>query len=559
MADRNAVSHFGQVETTDIKRSIFPLHFRNIGTCNAGRIIPFLAYSDILPGDTFKSTTSAVIRMQTPLNPTMDDLFVDTYYFAVPHRLVWDHWKEFMGEVQDSSWQTSTVYEVPQITSPSGGVTKGTVADYMGIPKGIAGLKYQALPFRAYTLIYNTWFRNQNLIAPAQLHTDDTDRTGDNTVAELGGTPFKAGRIPGYLETCLPETQRPLPGMTTPSIPLGTAAPVFAGATNPNIPSTGASLRFGTTDGTPIDTSLTDTYYNVIGQAAASDSKATLRTILGSSTSLPSPVKFLQPLNLYADLTQATSATINALRLSFQIQKLFEERGRNGSRYFEVLKGEFGVSPNLGYLQYPEYLGGKRQPLSLVQVVQNSSTDSTSPIGWTGGMSHTAFSNEDFTKSFQEHTILIGVFVVRQYHMYDQSLNRMWSRRQKLDYATPVLYHLGEQPVYKKEIWATGTSADDQVFGYQERWGEYKYGHETATGEMNTAYANSLDVWHYGDKYASMPTLAQNWFEETSDYIDRTLAVSQTLADQFKFDIVTEITATRPMPVYNTPGLIDHF
>lgn len=535
MGDRNAVSHFGAVETTNVKRSIFPLTFRNISTCNAGVIVPFLAYADILPGDTFKSTTSAVVRMQTPLNPTMDDIFVDTYYFAIPHRLVWDHWKAFYGENQDSAWVSSTEYEVPMITAPTGGVAKGTIADYMGIPKGVAGIQYQALPFRAYCLVYDTWFRNQNLIAPTGFHTDDTDRTGSNTSTELGGLPFKAGKIPDYFTTCLPETQKPLPGFSgAMTIPLGTSAPVS-----------------GTIK---VKTASTQTAQQMFANSTTTGAMLTFNNTGGNGASAAYVT------NLDADLTNATAATINALRLSFQIQKLFEARGRNGSRYFECIKGEFGVSPNLGYLQYPEYLGGKREPLNLQQIVQNSSTDATSPLGFTGGMSHTAFSNEDYTKSFQENTILLGIMVIRQYHMYDQGLHRMWSRRKKLDYYTPVLAHLGEQPVYKKEIWATGTSAtDDSVFGYQERWGEYKYGHETATGEMNTAYAQSLDVWHYGDKYATAPTLAQNWFEETDAYIDRTLAVSSAVADQFKFDIVTNITATRPMPVYCTPGLIDHF
>lgn len=557
MADRNAESHFGHVETTDVKRSIFPLLFRNISTCNAGIIVPFLAYADILPGDTFKANTSVVVRMQTPLNPTMDDIFVDTYYFAIPHRLVWDHWKEFYGENKDSAWTTSTEYEVPQITAPSGGVTKGTIADYMGIPKGIAGIKYQALPFRAYCLVYDTWFRNQNLIAPVTLHTDDTDRTSDNVTTELGGLPFKAGRIPDYFSTCLPETQKPLPGFTgAMTIPLGTSAPVYTGNEN-TTPITKNPIYFKTTNASAgTNDNLSSGKYHAIF-----DSDGSTYTRLTASANQPSSTNqvLLYPTNLYADLTNATAATINALRLSFQIQKLFEARGRNGSRYFECLKGEFGVSPNLGYLQYPEYLGGKRQPLSMTQTVQTSSTDATSPLGYTGAMSHTAWSNDDFTKSFQENTILLGLMIIRQYHFYDQGLQRMWSRRQKLDYYTPVLAHLGEQPVYKKEIWATGTSTDDNVFGYQERWGEYKYGHETATGEMNTAYAQSLDIWHYGDKYASQPTLAQNWFEESADYIDRTLAVSKSVADQFKFDIVTNITATRPMPVYCTPGLIDHF
>ena len=551
MIDRNAESHFGHVEATNIKRSMFDMPFRNLSTCNAGRIIPFLAYSDVLPGDTVSCKTSAVVRSQTPLNPTMDDAFVDVYYFAIPHRLVWKHWKEFMGENKDSAWTTQTQYQVPMFTAPTGGVAKGTIADYMGIPKNVDNIQYSELPFRAYVMTYNTWFRKQNIIAPATEYDDDTDRTGDNTVTELGGLPFKASKIADYFTTCNPEPQKNLPGMSTPTIPLGKNAPVI-----------GNGMTLGLTDGTNNGgiratnvsnlVANTGVYGQNVGTTASNSNINDLS--LGVTTDSTKS-------GLIADLTQATAATINALRLYFQIQKLSELRATHGSRYFECLKSEFGTSPSMSALQYPEYLGGKREPLNIQQVVQNSATvNNGQALGDTGAMSHSVFTNDDFTKTFQEHTIILGLLVIRQYHTMQQNLHRMWSRRDKLDFYTPMLAHLGEQPVYKKEIMATGVSTDDNaVFGYQERWAEYKYGQQIITGEMNSTYAQSLDIWHYGDYYAQQPTLAQNWVEETPEYIDRTLAVSSALSDQFKFDIVSACTFTRPMPVYCTPGLIDHF
>lgn len=538
MIDRNAESHFGHIETTDIKRSMFNMLFRNLSTCNAGKIIPFLAYSDILPGDTVKCETSAVVRMQTPMNPTMDDAFFDVYYFAIPHRLVWEHWKEFMGENKDTAWVQQTAYQVPMFTAPSGGVATGTNADYMGIPKGVENIMYSQLPFRALTLTYNTWFRKQNIIAPSPEYTDDTDRTGSNTLPELGGMPYNAAKIADYFTTCNPEPQKNLPGMQTPTIPLGESAPII-----------GYTATVNAGGGTDIATSTVVTKNNVTGE------KTSPGYIAYQGQNGP---KVLQ--GITADLTSATAATINALRLYFQIQKLSELGARAGTRYFEVLKSEFGTSPSMTALQYPEYLGGQRTPLDISQVTQTSSTTSNDQeLGGTGGMSHTVMSNEDFTKSFQEHTILLGVLVIRQYHTYQQNLHRMWTRRNKLDFYTPILAHLGEQPVYKYEIMATGTETDNQVFGYQERWSEYKYGQQIITGEMNSKYAQSLDVWHYGDLYEDVPTLAQNWVEETDEYIDRTLAVSSVKHHQFKFDIVSNCTFTRPMPVYCTPGLIDHF
>lgn len=541
--DRNAESHFGHIETTNIKRSMFNETFRNLSTCNAGDIIPFLAYSDVLPGDTIKCQTSAVIRMQTPLNPTMDDAFVDIYYFAVPHRLTWDHWKQFMGENKDTAWTTQTEYETPMFNAPAGGVATGTNLDYMGVPKGVENIQFSQLPTRALVLTYNTWFRKQAIIAPAIEYTDDTIRTASNTLPELGGYPFKASKIADYFTTCNPEPQKNLPGMGTPTIPLGESAPIK-----------GNIGKIGNTQVSTVDfitaTNDTSTRNQQIATGGSSGS-ATIAYFTQGISTIP---------NLTADLTQATAATINALRLYFQIQKMCELGARAGTRYFEILKSEFGTSPSMTALQYPEYLGGKRNPLNITQITQTSSTTSNeTELGGTGGMSHTTFSNDDFTKTFQEHTILLGLMVIRQYHTYQQGLHRMWTRKKKLDYYTPMLAHLGEQPVYKRELMCTGTNTDDAVFGYQERWAEYKYGQQIITGEMNSKYAKSLDIWHYGDFYNDVPTLAQNFIEETPIYIDRTIAVTSKVAHQFKFDIVSNMTFTRPMPVYCTPGLIDHF
>lgn len=557
--DRNAESHFGHIETTNIKRSIFSEIFRNLSTCNAGDIIPFMAYSDILPGDTVKCQTSAVVRMQTPLNPTMDDAFVDIYYFAIPHRLVWTHWKQFMGENKDTAWTTQTEYEVPMFNAPTDGVATGTNLDYMGIPKGVENIQFSQLPMRALVLTYNTWFRKQAIIAPATEYNDDTIRTASNTTSELGGKPFKAAKIADYFTTCNPEPQKNLPGMDTPTIPLGESAPVITSDKVSSVANNIGMTWSDVTNNNWIKSESKANYTNLrIGDTVGNAQGATVATAANGTD--VGYLNTLTPRNLVADLTQATAATINALRLYFQIQKLCELGARAGTRYFEILKSEFGTSPSMSALQYPEYLGGKRNPLNITQITQTSSTTGTdTELGGTGGMSHTTFTNDDFTKTFQEHTILLGLLVIRQYHTYQQGLHRMWTRKKKLDYYTPMLAHLGEQPVYKSELMCTGTETDKQVHGYQERWGEYKYGQQIITGEMNSKYAQSQDMWHYGDYYNDVPTLAQNWIEETPDYIDRTIAVKHTVSHQFKFDIVSNMIFTRPMPVYCTPGLIDHF
>lgn len=561
MANRNTETHFANVAHAEIQRSTFDLGKTHKTSFNAGDIVPLYVYSDILPGDTVSMGINGVIRMSTPLTPVMDDCYIDTYVFAIPYRLVWNHTKEFFGENRAGAWGISTEYTIPVMTADgTNGVQKGTICDYMGIPKGIAGLEFSALPIRAYVKTINEWFRNQNFTAPYTEYEDDTTRVQSNTNMVLGGAPAKAMRYADYFSTCLPEAQKPYANIGTGSgvtIPLGTTAPVRTGA------ETMVSTKLG-------DIGLT--WSRMDTNARAVHSGGTSDTIgLGDSdftyagnndpgANTQGTSVTIAPRNLYADLTNATAASINALRLAFQTQKILERMAVGGTRYTEIIKSMFGVTSPDARQQRPEYLCGERVPISMTQVVQNSSTDAQSPQGTTTAFSQTNTALGGTTKSFTEHTILLALGVVRQSHSYQQGLDRMWSRKRLLDFYNPKLAHLGEQPVYKKEIYATGVSAnDDSVWGYQERWAEYKYAQNMITGELNSKYTTPLDSWHYGDKYDSAPTLGTTWLSETATYIDRTLAIKSSTHHQFIGDFYFNVKMTRPMPVYSTPGLLDHF
>ena len=538
MPSRNAESHFALLPKNQMERSKFKIEHTHKTTFNAAQLIPFFIEQDVLPGDTFSIDTSFLIRMTTPMKPTMDNCYADIYYFAVPNRLVWQHWKEFMGENRNGAWTQLTQYTVPQLTTPTGGASTGTIMDYMGIPIGIANLSFSALPFRAYTLIYNEWFRDQNLQAPLTEYIDDTNRTASNTTPELGGLPVNVFKYHDYFTSALPEPQK---GSAI-TMPLGTNAPIKFNSSDLTIPSTSTYTK---------NTSLNDEPATIARTSAGN------LTILGGdfSTTLATQTAT----NIYADLTNATAATINALRLSFATQRILEKDARGGTRYTEVIKNHFNVTSPDARQQRPEYLGGERVPININQVLQTSSTDSTSPQGNTGAWSMTGNVNKSFTKSFTEHSIIIGLICVRQDHTYQQGLERGWSRKHRLDYYWPSLAHLGEQPIYNKELYAQGTSADDEVFGYQERWAEYRYKPNRISGELRSTYATPLDVWHYGDKYNSLPVLSSAFLQETPDYIDRTIEVAHTLQNQFIADFFVDITAVRPMPIYSVPGLIDHF
>ncbi len=551
--NRNVESHFALNPTRiDMSRSTFDRSSSVKTSFNAGDIVPFFL-EEVLPGDTFNVKSSKVVRMQTLLTPMMDNVYLDTYYFFVPNRLVWKHWKEFNGENTESAWIPETKYEVPQITAPSGtGWSVGTIADYFGIPTGVPNLSVSALPFRAYALIMNEWFRDQNLSDPLVVPDDDATVAGVNTgtfVSDVakGGKPYIAAKYHDYFTSCLPSPQKG-PDVVIP-VSGGSNMPVMALTT----PSWSSASDYQSAGGTTLKT--------MSGSSAYVGSSILGASVTGYNVDLVASPTNYPPSNLYAvnDGT-VSSATINQLRLAFQIQKLYERDARGGSRYIEILKSHFGVTSPDARLQRPEYLGGNRVPITINQVIQQSGTGSGSstPQGTVVGMSQTTDTHADFIKSFTEHGFIIGVMVARYDHTYQQGIDRMWSRKDRFDYYWPVFANIGEQAVKNKEIYAQGNAEDDQVFGYQEAWADYRYKPNRVTGEMRSAYAQSLDVWHLADDYASRPSLSDSWIREDKSNIDRVLAVTSENSNQFFADIYIQNRATRPMPMYSVPGLIDH-
>lgn len=551
---RNANSRFATNPVRlDMSRSKFPRNFSHKTTFNAGQVIPFYI-DEVLPGDTFQVRTSKVVRMQTLLTPVMDNVYLDTYYFFVPNRLVWEHWKQFMGENTESAWIPQVEYEVPQLTAPANGWEVGTLADYMGVPTGVKGLSVSALPFRAYALIMNEWFRSENLTDPLNIPVDDATVQGVNTgnyVSDVakGGKPFVANKFRDYFTSCLPSPQKG-PDVTINTAQLGNAPVVPMGTDIPwKEVSSGGRMHWYMADSASAsvpEETFAYTYRN------SSNAVSTQGSDFGSS--------YLWPANLYAQFDNTVSvATINQLRTAFQIQKFYERSARGGSRYIETLKAHFGVTSPDARLQRPEYLGGNRIPVSINQVIQNSGTVSGStPLGDTGAMSLTTDVHSDFTKSFVEHGFVIGVMVARYDHTYQQGIERFWSRKSMFDYYWPEFANIGEQAVLNKEIYAQGNAQDDEVFGYQEAWADYRYKPSRVSGEMRSSYAQSLDVWHLADDYSKMPALSDAWIHEDPATINRVLAVSDNLANQFFCDIYVQNYSTRNMPLYSIPGLIDH-
>lgn len=569
--NRNVESHFALNPTNvDIRRSTFDRSHSLKTSFNVGDIVPFFV-DEVLPGDTFNVDTSKVVRLQTLLTPVMDNIYLDTYFFFVPNRLTWSHWKQFNGENTESAWIPQTEYEIPQITAPAdSGWSVGTIADYLGVPTGVPNLSVSALPFRAYALVMNEWFRDENLSDPLVVPVDDATVAGVNTgtfVTDVakGGLPYKAAKYHDYFTSCLPAPQKG-PDVLIP----------VASAGNYAVVGNGKSL--GLTDG-----SLTGLfgYQSVPGGSSLAVKSGTLGSSVGtavpSSSNLNGSVGVATVSQLGDDLANsgliavadgnAAAATINQLRMAFQIQKLYEKDARGGSRYIEILKSHFGVTSPDARLQRPEYLGGNRVPININQVVQQSATASGETAqGTVTGMSVTTDTHSDFTKSFTEHGFVIGVMVARYDHTYQQGLERFWSRKDRFDYYWPVFANIGEQAVKNKEIFAQGPSVkdsagaviDDQVFGYQEAWADYRYKPSRVTGEMRSQYAQSLDVWHLADDYSALPMLSDSWIREDKANVDRVLAVTSSVSNQLFADIYIKNRTTRPMPMYSIPGLIDH-
>ena len=559
---RNAESRFAVNPThLDISRSRFDRTSTVKTSFNVGDLVPFYV-DEVLPGDTFDVSTAKVVRMQPMVAPPMDDLFLDTYYFFVPNRLVWDHWTNLMGENDTTSWYPTVEYSVPQLISPhTGGWNIGTIADYFGIPTGVPNLYVNALPFRAYAKIVNDWFRDENIVDPAVLTTGDATVQGSNgdglTAYELGGKPFVAAKLHDYFSSCLPEPQKgnpvtvPVANVSVPiDIPVTTSNTMVDGLGHNtpamvlmNGPLLAGGLK-GYISSKPPDFSLE--------QDVDEDA---IRTISGN-------MEPFMPANLRAignAVGSGFATSINELRMAFQMQKLLERDARGGTRYIEMIKSHFGVTSPDARLQRSEYLGGNRIRINVNQIVQQSATTTGStPQGNPVGLSVTHDNADSFTRSFTEHGFVIGLMCARYPHTYQQGLERFWSRKTRFDYYFPVFANIGEMAVLNKELYATGTDSDYKAFGYQEAWADYRYKPSRVSGEMRSAATKSLDVWHFADYYNKLPTLSPDWIKEDKKNVDRVLAVSSKVSNQLWADIVINNRTSRPMPLYSVPGLIDH-
>jgi len=522
------VHQFSQVPRAEIPRSSFDRSHGYKTTFDSGLLIPFYV-DEALPGDTFNLRTTALARLATPIFPIMDNMHLDTFFFSVPVRLIWDNWQKFNGE--QTTPGASTDYVVPQI-SVSSANTEHSLSDYFGIPTGVTGFSHSALWHRSYNLIWNEWFRDQNLQTPL------TVPTGDGPDAQnLYGVQHR-GKRHDYFTSCLPWPQKNNSGAVT--IPLGTSAPVV-----------GNGSRFWIKDDDNV-------HYTMQG-----DGTASLKTNNSPGSGLfpyGDDARWSQSAStsgLITDLSTATAATINTLRQAFQIQKIFERDARGGSRYTELIKSHFGVTSPDARLQRPEFLGGGSSPVIISPIPNTSSSDATAPQGNLAAIGTAGINGHGFTSSFTEHCIIIGMVCCRADLTYQQGLNRMFSRRTRFDYYWPALSHIGEQAVLQKEIFTDGTEAhDNTVFGYQERYAEYRYKPSTVTGLLRTNATGTLDSWHLSQNFPTAPTLGDAFIIEDPP-VDRVIAVNTQ--PHFIFDSYISLKCARPMPVYGIPGLIDHF
>lgn len=540
--NRNSEQHYAQVPHAEIRRAKFQRNFNLLTTMNEGDLVP-IYLDEVLPADTFKINMNALVRMATPLYPVMDNAYMDFYFFFVPARLLWKHFQNLMGQNDSTFWAETTEYTTPVTTAPNGGWNVGTLADYFGIPTGVSGLKVNSLPFRAYAKIWNEWFRDENLQQPVTQSMDDTTTAGSNTGtnlsdAEAGGLPLKVCKYKDYFTSCLPSPQKSSEPV---KLPMAGAAGIHA--------YTDVELK---NKATKYITSFTSQ------QSAGSQNNRLFSVTLTESEPAEIGVGNGSTVDDYymgADLSKVEATTINELRQAIAVQHIFERDARTGTRYKEILKGAWGVTSPDARLDRSEYIGGYRMPINVNQVIQTSSTDSTSPQGNTGAYSMTTLSRNMCTYSATEHGYVLGLAAIRVDHSYQQGLSRLWTRSTRFSYYDPMLANLGEQAVLNQEIYAQGKAKDEEVFGYQEAWADYRYRTNMVTSEMRSTYAQTLDAWHYADKYETLPTLSSSWIKEGTENIDRTLAVQSSNSHQFICNFYYDQAWTRPMPIYSVPGI----
>lgn len=563
--NRNNERHFNQIPEMKASRTRFNRDQTILTTFDSGKLIPFYV-DEVLPGDTFNVDTSAIIRMTTPKYPVMDDAFIDFYYFYVPNRIVWDDFKRFMGEADETPWMPTKEYKVPQIKVENVNATnipyEGSILDYMGVPaKSITAPKNKAsinaLPVRAYVKIWNEFFRDENVGNPATLKTNSEDvvyedltKENDTYEKELekaykGGRCLPVNKFHDYFTSCLPYPQRG-PEVTLPmtgNVPVG----LYSDTELKKFETAGGKQQLYFLHPGTIGSALTPN----IGNSLNPNYKG-YGLVTGSSDpkNQVSDIAYLG-----ADLSRATAATINDLRKAVAVQQYYEALARGGSRYREQVQALWDVVISDKTVQVPEYLGGGRYHVNINQIVQTSGqqTNADTPIGETGAMSVTPINESSFTKSFEEHGFVIGVCCVRHNRTYQQGLERFWSRTDRLDYYVPQFANLGEQPVKKKEIMLTGTATDEETFGYQEAWADYRMKPNRVSGKMRSNAEGTLDFWHYADKYSKAPTLSQEWMQEGKTEIARTLIEQNE--PQFFGAIRVANKTTRRMPLYSVPGL----
>lgn len=565
-------NRFAALPKAQIQRSVFNRSHDYKTTFDSGYLIPFYV-DEVLPGDSFKLNCSIFCRLATPIVPFMDNLYLETFFFFVPNRLVWKHWENFMGQ-QDNPGD-STDYLIPQTVAGPKGFPLGSVADYFGIPTGVQNLSVSSLPFRAYQLIYNEWFRDENLQDrvgawdPSATHKDDP--VGDwNDTNSNGLTLLRRNKYHDYFTSALPWPQK---GDAV-DVNFGVGGAISWASDSFNvIPSRVNNQQVKAVVGNPkhlafirpnfsYSEDLSGLHINVSAPSAVSDTSLTgygevEYTAASSGSFVPNavpPTIDLPYLQFVGQ--QGAGLTINDLRQAFQVQKLLERDARGGTRYTEILRSHFGVVSPDARLQRPEYLGGSSTRILMNSVAQTAATNDVTPQANLSAFGLFGDSFHGFSKSFVEHGYIIGLVNVRADLSYQQGVNRMWSRKSRLDFYFPVLAHLGEQAILNKEIYAQGTAADDQVFGYQERFAEYRYSPSVITGKMRSTDPQTLDIWHLAQKFDNLPTLSSQFIQDNPP-VSRVVAVQSE--PQFILDAWFDLKCIRPMPVYSVPGLVDHF